>query len=63
MPECEVAFIEFKKYFSNLSILCKPEVGQPLHLYLLVTSAVIATALSREDSRQKHSVYFVSKAL
>ena len=49
--ECEVAFNEFKTYLSYPPILSKPEAGKPLFLYLSVSSATIARALVREESR------------
>ena len=44
MPECEVAFMDSKS-ISPALILRKPEVSQPLYLYLLVSNATIACAL------------------
>ena len=61
--ECEAAFLDFKEYLSCPPILSKPEVEKPLFLYPLVSNASIAEALVREDSRQQHPVYFISKVL
>ena len=61
--KCEDAFDEFQKYLSCPLILSKLEVGKPLFLYLSVSNMAIFGALVREDSRQQHSVYFVSKLL
>ena len=44
-PECEEAFQEFKTYLSSPPILCKPEIGKPLFLYLSVSDSVIAGVL------------------
>ena len=61
--KCKGAFTEFKKYLSSPPILYMHEIGHPLYLYLSVSNATIASALVREDSRQQHPIYIVSKAL
>ena len=61
--EYELVFTKFKKYISNPPILCKPDIGHPLYVYLSVSNVAIANALVREDTRQQHPIYFVSKAL
>ena len=63
MPECETAFQEFKTYLLSLPILCKPEIGYPLYLYLSVSDSTITDVLVKEDTRQQFLVYFVSKTL
>ena len=62
-PDCEVAFQEFKSYLSSPLILCKPEIGSPLYLYLSVSDLAIASILVWEDVKQWFPVYFVSKTL
>ena len=63
MSKYEVVFQEFKNYLSSSPILCKPEFGHPLYLYLSVNDAAIAGALVQEDMKQQYPVYFVSKTL
>ena len=63
MPKCEPAFTEFKRYLSCPPILSKLETDKPLFLYLSVSNMATASALVREDSRQQHPVYFISKVL
>ena len=62
-PECEEAFQEFKTYLSSPPILCKPEIGKPLFLYLSVSNSAIANVLVREDAKQQFRVHFVNKTL
>ena len=54
---------QHSNYLSNSSILCKPEFRHPLYLYLLVSDVAIAGASYREDIKQQHPVYFISKTL
>ena len=63
MLECEATFQEFKNYLSSPSILCKPEFGHPLYLYLSVSHADVVSVLVREDAKQQHPIYFVNKTL
>ena len=46
-PECKAAFQEFKTYLSSPPILYKPEVGNPLCLYLSLSDVTIASILVR----------------
>ena len=56
-------FKSFKEYLSSLSTLHKSEPRRSLYLYLLVSNTAIASPLIREDAKQQHPIYFVSKAL
>ena len=63
MPECEAAFQEFKFYLLIPLILCKPEIGKPLFLYLSITNSAIADVLVQEDAKPQFPVYFINKTL
>ena len=44
-------------------VLCKPQVGVPLHLYFAVTEWAISSVLVQEQNQVQRPIYFVSKAL
>ena len=46
--ECEESFRQLKKYLSQPSVLCKPEKGHPLQLYITVTEYAISSVLVQE---------------
>jgi hypothetical protein len=58
--ECEEAFQELKKVLSALPVLSRPDLGQTLYLYLVVTDEAISAALVKEKSRSQSPIYFVS---
>ncbi|XP_074266525.1 uncharacterized protein LOC141589801 [Silene latifolia] len=59
----EQAFRELKHYLSNPPLLSKPEPGEPLFLYLVVTEVAVSAVLVREQDKEKKPVYYVSKSL
>ncbi|XP_016164694.1 uncharacterized protein LOC107607235 [Arachis ipaensis] len=62
-PACEEAFSHFKKILSEPSVLSKPREGEPLYLYLAVTTQAIAAVLVREEDKTQRPIYFISKVL
>jgi len=46
--ECEEAFLKLKEYLASPPVLCKPQLGTPLHLYFSVTERVISSVLVQE---------------
>jgi len=48
MPECELAFLELKKYLSQPPMLSKLEEGFPLQLYMIVTEHALSSVLVQE---------------
>ncbi|XP_025684755.1 uncharacterized protein [Arachis hypogaea] len=62
-PACEEAFNHFKEILATPPVLGKPEVGEPLYLYLAITEEALAAALVREEGKAQQPIYFVSKAL
>ncbi|XP_015955678.1 uncharacterized protein LOC107480072 [Arachis duranensis] len=44
-------------------VLGKPKNGEPLYLYLAITSEALAAVLVREDGKAQQPVYFISRAL
>lgn len=61
--ECEVAFEQFKSFLASPSILCKPESGRDLLLYLSVTDTTVTTVIVQEEGKQQRPIYFVSRVL
>jgi len=61
--ECEAAFLKLKEYLATPPVLCKPQVGVPLHLYFAVTEWAISSVLVQEQDQVQRPIYFVSKAL
>ena len=61
--ECEEAFENLKKYLASPSVLCKPKLSTPLHLYFTVTEKPISLVLLQEQNQVQRPIYFVSKVL
>jgi len=61
--ECEAAFLKLKEYLATPLVLCKQQVGVPLHLYFAVTEWAISSVLVQEQNQVQKPIYFVSKAL
>jgi hypothetical protein len=59
----EEAFQELKKYLSTPPLLVKPEDGEPLYLYMAVSSNAVSAVLVKEADGLQHPVYYVSKSL
>ncbi|XP_073107230.1 uncharacterized protein [Elaeis guineensis] len=60
--ECQKAFEELKQYLNLAPLLIKPQLGEELLLYLVVSLSAISSVLIREGRIQK-SVYYSSKVL
>ena len=61
--QCEEAFQKLKEYLSKPPVLCKPEKGVDLALYISVTEHAVSLVLVRESGWDQKPVYFVSKVL
>lgn len=46
--ECQETFKHFKAYLSSAPMLCKPEKGEALYLYLGVAAAAVSSVFLRE---------------
>ncbi|XP_025676267.1 uncharacterized protein [Arachis hypogaea] len=62
-PACEEAFQHFKEILAAPPVLGKPRDGEPLYLYLAITSEALAAVLIREDGKAQQPVYFINRAL
>ncbi|KAM1333888.1 hypothetical protein ACFX2F_009867 [Malus domestica] len=61
--ECAKAFRNLKEYMSKAHLFSKPEVGDTLIIYLLVSASAVSSVLIRNDSGVERPVYYASKAL
>jgi hypothetical protein len=61
--ECEEAFRKLKEYLINPPLLSRPDEGEILYLYLVVSPSAVSFALVRKDSEVQKPVYFTIKAL
>ncbi|XP_027910365.1 uncharacterized protein LOC114169424 [Vigna unguiculata] len=61
--QCEEAFQKLKEYLGKPPVLCKPEKGTDLVLYISVTEHAVSSMLVRECGGDQKPMYFVSKVL
>ncbi|RDX68288.1 Retrovirus-related Pol polyprotein from transposon 17.6, partial [Mucuna pruriens] len=52
-PNCEEAFLRLEAILATPPILVRPELGQPLHLYISVTYAAISSVLIQEREMEQ----------
>jgi len=52
---CEEALAEVKAYISSPPVLCSPEYGDILQLYLAVSGAAVSAALVTEKEKERRS--------
>ncbi|XP_022858502.1 uncharacterized protein LOC111379372 [Olea europaea var. sylvestris] len=61
--DCEKAFQELKQTLASLPILTRPEPGDTLFLYLVVSQKAVSRVLVKEVNRVQQPIYYVSKVL
>ncbi|XP_022872734.1 uncharacterized protein LOC111391716 [Olea europaea var. sylvestris] len=61
--ECERAFHELKETLASPPILTKPEHGDTLYLYLVVSQNAVSGVLVKEVNKAQQPIYYVSKVL
>ncbi|XP_072069454.1 uncharacterized protein [Arachis hypogaea] len=61
--EGEKAFSELKAILATPPVLQRPEIGDPLYLYLSVSNYAISSALILETGKTQQPVYFVSRVM
>ena len=59
----ENALQTLKKYMMSPPLLAKPQDGETLQLYIAVSTTAVSAVLVREEDKQQHPVYYVSKSL
>ncbi|KAH7866850.1 hypothetical protein Vadar_025780 [Vaccinium darrowii] len=62
--KCQQAFETIKKYLQNPPVLMPPIPGQPLILYLSVTSSATGCMLAQEgEGGSEKAIYYISKKM
>ncbi|KAM1945944.1 hypothetical protein ACFX13_000867 [Malus domestica] len=61
--ECAEAFKNLKDYMNKALLLSKPEVGDTLIIYLLVSASAVSFVLIQNDGNVERPVFYASKAL
>ncbi|XP_022848734.1 uncharacterized protein LOC111371046 [Olea europaea var. sylvestris] len=59
--ECNLAFQELKQTLSTPPVLTKPEPGETLLLYLVVSQNAVSGVMVKEKRRVQQPVYYISK--
>ncbi|XP_010495565.1 PREDICTED: uncharacterized protein LOC104772676 [Camelina sativa] len=59
---CEEAFSQLKAYLSEPPVLAKPELGEPLFLYVAVSDSAVSGVLLREERGEQRPIFYVSKS-
>ena len=60
--ECALAFQQLKDYFSQSSIVSRPEEEEVLFAYTAIASHSVSLVLIRVDSGVQRPVYYMSKS-
>jgi len=61
--KCEEVFNQLKHYLMKPPVLSKPEVGDTLSIYIVVTSSVVSSVLIREDRGEQNHIFYISKRM
>jgi len=61
--DCEQIFQKLKTTLTSSPILHKPDISQPLLVYITATDHTVSAALVQEVEGTQHPVYFVSRTL
>jgi len=61
--DCEQIFLKLKTSLTSPPILRKPDISQPLLVYITATDHTVSAALVQEAEGTQHPVYFVSRTL
>ncbi|KAL0338569.1 UNVERIFIED_CONTAM: Retrovirus-related Pol polyprotein from transposon opus [Sesamum angustifolium] len=56
-------FDGLKRYLILPSLLMKPKMGEVLYIYLAISESGISSVLVRQEGKEHHPVYYVSKVL
>ncbi|KAF8093398.1 hypothetical protein N665_0383s0030 [Sinapis alba] len=60
---CEHAFLALKQYLTTPPVLAKPDAGDTLYLYIVVSSSAVSSVLIKEDRGEHHPIFYTSKRL
>ncbi|XP_013658791.1 uncharacterized protein LOC106363622 [Brassica napus] len=61
--ECEKAFQQLKRYLATPPVLANPVEGEPLFLYIAVSTTAVSGVLIREECGGQNSIFYISKTL
>lgn len=61
--ECESALADLKLYLKLAPLLSKPKPGEPLIIYLSVSTNSLSEVLVREEKGHQHSVYYLNRSM
>ena len=61
--ECEKAFQQLKRYLATPPVLAKPVDGEPLFLYIAVSTTAVSGVLIREERGEQKPIFYISKTL
>ncbi|XP_048622631.1 uncharacterized protein LOC125591812 [Brassica napus] len=61
--EYEKAFQQQKHYLATPHVLAKPVEGEPLFLYIAVSTTAVSGVLIREERGEKKPIFYISKTL
>ncbi|XP_013739462.1 uncharacterized protein LOC106442308 [Brassica napus] len=61
--ECEKAFQQLKRYLATPPVLAKPVEGEPLFLYIAVSTTAVSGVLIREERGEQKPIFYISKTL
>ena len=63
MADREQSFQDFKSYLGRPPLFSKPQEGESLILYLVVSKRTVSSALVREEEGIQGPIYYTSKSL
>ncbi|WZZ44804.1 hypothetical protein YC2023_041063 [Brassica napus] len=61
--ECEKAFQQLKRYLATPPVLAKLVEGEPLFLYIAVSTTAVSGVLIREERGEQKPIFYISKTL
>ncbi|GAA0158804.1 hypothetical protein LIER_15739 [Lithospermum erythrorhizon] len=61
--QCNATFKELKQYLGSPKLLTKPEDGEEVQLYLVVSDGAISSVLLRKEREVQKPIYYVSHVL
>ncbi|XP_050386257.1 uncharacterized protein LOC126802648 [Argentina anserina] len=62
-PDCQEAFQGLKDYLAAVPLLSTPQPGEPLYLYLAVSTTAVSSALVRRDGTKELPVFYAGRAM
>ncbi|XP_013617538.1 PREDICTED: uncharacterized protein LOC106324061 [Brassica oleracea var. oleracea] len=61
--ECEKAFQQLKRYLATSPVPTKPVEGEPLFMYMAVSTIAVSGVLIREERGEQKPIFYISKTL